>query len=501
MISSSRKIEIIRSVRTFCIKKYETDHKIPDESMIENRLGIDLATDDLEATLSYMRGTQKSAPIVSTVKTIRLLKLVLRRTIKTWGSLHGEVNFDELFIYNVLRYCAPEAHGFLSRFFREIRALKNDDKGDRKKVLQQRWDSITEDVEWDKNDIEDLIAILFPMWRGSRVTSQYLQTVAINDPTDYWIRMTIENISDNEISDQSFLQAIDDLKANRKNLNVGLKSLNSVLYAKVQFSKKCVQFENIFDHDNLRFLAELLFKEMLVKDGVQADACNSFLSSLDRTKPQINASESFLNLWRISLNKRKEPQEYYDWVFEEITKALSVSLRFANALYYYWRLFDNHSARVKSKEQFSNLRDQIIDKAKQLYSNYAELSKVIDPNWIYGFTHFVILYDSEAEGGSGLDPQRWTWLVTILVEGLRNVPELFAPQVIGLIFKSDRILREFHYEINIEIASKLFGDELPFVMKSISKADHYDYLNKGNLAIVSSVSDLAKEWVLKNTNN
>tara|TARA_B100000614_G_scaffold253929_1_gene268511 strand:- start:4 stop:600 length:597 start_codon:yes stop_codon:yes gene_type:complete len=185
MISFSRKIEIIRSVKTFCIKKYETDHKIPDKSMIENRLGIDLVADDLEATLTYMLGTQKSTPIVSTIKTIRLLKLVLRRTIKTWGSLHGEVNFDEVFIYNVLRYCAPEAHGFLSRFFREIRALKNDDKGDRKKVLQQRWDSITEDVEWDRNDIEYLIAILFPMWRGSGVSSQYLQTVTIDDPTDY----------------------------------------------------------------------------------------------------------------------------------------------------------------------------------------------------------------------------------------------------------------------------------------------------------------------------
>jgi len=501
MISFSRKIEIIRSVKRICIKKYETDNKIPDDSMKDNRLGIDLVTDDLEKTLAYMLGTKKSTPIVSTLNTIRLLKLVLRRTIKTWDSLHGEVNFDELFVFNILRYCAPEAHGFLSRFFREIRALKNDEKGDRKKVLQQRWDRITEDVEWDKNDIEYLIGILFPMWRGSGVTSQYLQTVTIDDPIDYWIRMTIEKISDNEISDQSFLQVIADINANKKDLKIGLEPLNSVIYSKVQFSKKCMQFKNILDHDNLRFLAELLFKEMLLRDGVQADASSSFFNSLDRTKPQNNASESFLNLWHISLNQRKEPQEYDAWVFEEIKKALPVSLRFANALYYYWRLFDNNSARVKSKDQFSNLRDQIIDKAKQLYSNYDELSKVIDPNWIYGFTHFVILYDSEAEGGRGFDPQRWTWLVAILVEGLRNMPEFFVPHVIGLIFKSERRLGEPLYEIDIELASKLFGDELTFVMKSISEADPNDYLNMENQTIVSAVSKLAKKWVFKNKSN
>lgn len=496
MISFSRKIEIIRSVKNFCIKKYDADHKIPDNSMMDNRLGIDLVTDDLEKTLAYLLVTSKSTPIVSILKTTRLLKLVLRRTIRTWESLHGEVNFDELFIFNILRYCAPEAYEFLTRFFREIRALKMDEKGDRKKVLQQRWDRITETVEWDKNDVEYLITILFPMWGGSGVTSQYLQTVAIDDPTDYWIRMTIESISDNEISDQSYLQTIDDIKANRKSLNVGLEPLNSVLYSKVQFSKKCIQFENILDHDNLRFLAELLFKEMLLRDGVQADVPSSFLNSLDSTKPQIDASKSFLNLWRISLNQRKEPQEYDNWIFEEIKKALSGSLRFANALYYYWRLFEHSSARVKSKGQFSTLRDQIIDKAKQLYPNYEELAKVIDPNWLYGFTHFVILYDSEAEGGRGFDPQRWTWLVAILVEGLRNRPEFFVPQVVGLIFKSERMRLEFHYEINIEIASKLFEDELPFVMESLSKATHYDYLNKENMTIVSSVSKLAKEWVL-----
>lgn len=497
MINFSRKIEIIRSIKKICINKYKNDHKIPDDSMKDNRLGLDLITDDLEAPLSYRIEAKDSTQIVSTLDTIRLLKLVLRRTIKTWDSLHGEVNFDELFVFNILRYCAPEAHEFLSKFFRNIRALKNDEKGEKKQVLQEKWDHITADVEWDKNDIEYLIGILFPMWRGSRVTSQYLQTVSIDNPTDYWIRMVIEEISNDELSDQSFLQTIADINANKNNLKVGLEPLNSAIYSKVQFSKKCVQFENILNHDNLRFLTEILFKEMLSKDGVQADAYVSFLSSLNRTKSQNNASESFLNLRRISLNQRTEPQEYENWILKEIKKALPVSLRFANALYYWWRSNNPPSGR-KSKGQFSDLRDKIIDEAKQLYSNYEELAKGIDPDWIFGFYHFMVFFDSEREGGDGFDPQKWTWLALILIDGLRNKPELFVPQVTGLITNKEHEFHEIHYEIDIEIALKLFGDKLHFVMKSISKTDHFDYLNTDNQAMVSAVSKLAKEWVLKN---
>ncbi|MBC8440489.1 MAG: hypothetical protein H8D87_12515, partial [Deltaproteobacteria bacterium] len=197
----------------------------------------------------------------------------------------------------------------------------------------------------------------------------------------------------------------------------------------------------------------------------------------------------------------KDPLEYEAWIFKEIRKALSVSLRFASALYYYWRHIDHSSKRIKSQGQFSSLRDQIIDEAKQLYSNYEELAKVIDPNWHYGIYHFIILYDSKGEGGSGFDPKRWAWLVPILKDGLQNMPEFFVPHVIVLISKDERRFREPHYELDIEIAAKLFGSELPFVMKSISKAGHYDSLNKENLTRISSVSKLAKEWVLKNKND
>lgn len=90
--------------------------------------------------------------IMRLVKTPRLLKTILRRTAHSWERLHGEIDFDDLLVANVIRFAAPEAYDFLLENYREIRGLERDgllkDKDKRKERLQAKWSRVTNAANW-----------------------------------------------------------------------------------------------------------------------------------------------------------------------------------------------------------------------------------------------------------------------------------------------------------------------------------------------------------------
>ena len=106
--------------------------------------------------------------------TPRLLKHTLRRMRGAWQALHGEIDFDDLLMVNVLRSAAPEAFDFVHYHIHELRQAEN---GKLRSVVQATnqptsaedtntpealYRDYIKKVSWNAKAAYDIIEILFP---------------------------------------------------------------------------------------------------------------------------------------------------------------------------------------------------------------------------------------------------------------------------------------------------------------------------------------------------
>jgi hypothetical protein len=112
MMTARQLIAIIHSIRDICLRKYPLDIYLKSAKGKDDRLGID-KPEELSDFLFYELVNLPAMNIPKLLKTPRSLKATLRRTVKTWDILHGEIDLNDLIILNVLRYGAPEALDFL----------------------------------------------------------------------------------------------------------------------------------------------------------------------------------------------------------------------------------------------------------------------------------------------------------------------------------------------------------------------------------------------------
>ncbi len=486
MISSREIISIFKAIRNYCLDKYKDDIPIDDPVDRDNRLGI-LNYDEMSEYLSH---DVKSTPIMQVpmlVKTPRLLKLVLRQTKQAWESLHGEINYDDLFMANVLRYAAPEAYDFLLDNFREIRGLqfsKAAGNNDKKINLQLKWDNISHHVIWNKNAAEDLIAFLFPSWNNLKfsVEKYALQGVNRSEPTDYWIRLNKEDLTDADVRDQEVLAALNNWKSDKKSTSFKGMTLPMALYQNDLFNKKAIQFGSLFlTGKEIRFIAHSLFRIMLEEN---------------ETNIKSNGFEVFKSLWRLSLKNTINRKEHDKWILTEIIYALPKSLDFANNLYYYWRHKDRPVEISKLSKTLPDLRHSIITEAKKLFNqNPNKLIDALDPGVPFSVFQFSVLFSHQKEGGSGFKPEEWEWLSNILTSAARLDPHLIVPQIVSFLVTCDREVYKINYNLNIKLAGKLFGKKLLEVMKLLSKEMDFEHLTMDTQKSIEFAREKSSEWI------
>ncbi len=195
-------------------------------------------------------------------------------------------------------------------------------------------------------------------------------------------------------------------------------------------------------------------------------------------KANRDSSEGFSSLWRLSLDLRIDKEKHRDWILKQIYKYLHVSLRFANDLYYFWK--HNDQTSIDIKQPMPELREPVIMKAKEIFENSPDtLVKVIDPDFIFSFYHFAVLYSKEKEGGSGFKPEEWCWLGNALYEAAKQKPEIMLPQISCFLISEDRMVSEdfnIVYKYNEE-PSKIFRDIMQNLMQLL--AEVYDFSSLG----------------------
>ncbi len=484
MISRVGMIALIRRVRDICLRRYPGDIDPLSDKERAERLGLEV-NDTPQNRLRIEHDAMPIEEICQLAKTPRLLKLILRNTYRSWDELHGELDFDDILVANVLRFAAPEAFEFLLEHKGEIRGLIMDgirkNRDARFNAIEEKWSTATQTVSWDTVSAKSMAQFLFPAWQnrggGKPPTPQGVQ---VSYPADYWARLLVGELDDQEIHDQEVLRAIQGWKNNPDGAHFRGKALSEILGTDEAFANLFEHFARLLlDGKDFRNLAAQLFAKALETQGPSANK---------------DSVPGFISLWRLSLKQPLEESDHIQWVQEEISKALPISLHLANDIYYYWR--SNSDQDVEFKKRYPAIRTAMVDRAKELFSGKPNaLISAIDPNFMYSSFHFCFIFSSEAEGGASFLPSDWEWFSELLVTAAEINSQLMIPQIACFIVKEEMGVHEFHYTYDEKGVADLFGKQIARLMKTLSKEIFLDGYNARETKRFLVLRETTQKWL------
>lgn len=464
-------LDCLKFFRNLCLDRF-SDTDIDCRTREERDKHIGLKDNSVEYDVAAMLGHEVNDPI-SVITRItnnpRALKSSLRHTWHSWQSLHGEIDFDDLFVAKVIYTVAPEAFAFMNEHASIMRGLdgrKGSDEFSRKrneetrKKLDTAWQNIQK--SWDAELVKILVIFLFPGWiEDDFYRGNGPQGVIHSHPTDYWIRLNREELSQSEIPDQVVLHALQDWKRNHDQVVYQGLDLPDAIFRIEGFAAIFEHFGNSLNGHEILSLAGGVF-ELIRKAG--------------ESLPKNAHYFGFIELWRLSMDK--PVPEHDDWVLAEIRTAVPISLRFANELYYYWRNKDHYM--VSSKDKTPALREGFVEATRQAYENSAQvLIDALNPGYMYDIHHLMIDYSEPDGGGPGFDPAEWKWLANILLEAGRMNPQVIVPQLSCLVSNEVLTYRSrneestsrhgFTYSLQEDRLNSLFGEERSAILELLAK--------------------------------
>lgn len=300
-----------------------------------------------------------------------------------------------------------------------------------------------------------------------------LQGVHVSEPTDYFRRITSEELNPGDLRDQEVLRDIEDWNAGRATLLIDrlVAASDGDHYARVW-----EHFAQRHTNDQLAIIAAQVAARLLARDKAEAAADHA----------------SFIGLWRVC-NRRLPRDAYADWLRDLILSALPISLQFVNGLYYYWtgrHGIVSHAARA-------TIRSAIVTEFRNSVRHGDALAGVLTPKHPYQIGRLV------TETGEHSEPDTFAawrdYLAPILIGGAVTQPELVLPEIAnlagdaesGMVAARDDYPPRFinRYRINRERVLALFGDEL--TNRVLELLAEY----KGDNAYVVRAIDEAREWL------
>lgn len=420
----------------------------------------------------------------------RTLKTVFQQTYNAWKKLIGEVNCDELLVLNTIRYTLPIVNHFLLENITQLQAIRihrgfnqnGKEEGPLKALHNDFAKRISgRNIPIDIDRVNILIDYLFSGW----ITYQYdretiSQSIALSE-TPYWNRINKEYLNEKSIKDQEILSKLANFQDN-VNLLAEQTVHNSLFALKIQ------QFSSMLKADEKLILASAVFDEILEQHKVQA--CR-----------EING---FNELRKLIRNDTVPYEEYYQWIIQELEKALPVSFRFANDLLSWLGRYESDYINV-------DIYIYCVNLAKQTWSPET-LVDVIDVEFPYSLFYFTVLYSSKKSNTwqnilkketpyilkhSGHEyhffPKYWQWLAKILMEGVKIDSKKILPQISYVLLDIDaRAIMEMqegkdqineeglpeytpHAEWFSDLGELWFGDDFIKLVESYANFDEYSY--------------------------
>lgn len=355
----------------------------------------------------------------------RTLKFGLRKIREEWQSLHGEIDFDDLFVANFLRKGAPDAFDFVIQYKTGMRdPWVGAEAAKDREYWKKKWEEVKKQIGANQDAAEKLTQFLLP-----RILSDFdklppaPQGIVQPGSPDYWARLNAKTIHDDEECDQDVLRAIRDWKHEQD------MDLVTRISKGASVAKKVRRFGRMLDDEEARKLASQYFRE--IREGMK----------FRHTREEYVGFEDVAGLLddkQADLDKK--------WLLTEIEQALLVSLGLANDL--------THSL---SANQGIIQEDVLALIKKVLAKNPKALIQAL--KYQPGIVDVFRLVDVHK---NTLREWNWTWLGDVLLEAA-NEDEyrgIVLPYIAGLVIDesftsgSGELLK---YSFNEKLARIIFG--------------------------------------------
>ena len=484
--------EIYESFREYCLKAFDDIPLEGEESRYRRIItGNIKASNKLEREMAV--STSDKADIIATlVETPRNLKHALRRTYEAWQSLHGEIEFDDLFIANAIRVSELGVFNFIHENISDIRWLGR--QGTKKEEEQKERDALKEKLKLAnvmespsrQEAIEILLKFLFPYWKYSPIyTNAAIQGFSKIDPTDYWERMVREKLDDEEISDQEVARAIINWKENKDDLPV-YKNLRlaQAISEIIGFPDKLKQLgELLLDTEQVHKLTSQLFQIVFREKGLK-DENFPGSNELHKLMSSIELKRSFS-----SKEDLVSPFNHFTWLVEEVNKLFPYSLLIAARVYNYWSLWS--ALDPSYTEDYNTAYRTVLEKAKSCYSDNNTFINAIkaDDNAVSEFIRTLL---NKHRNDPQFVPNDWRWLKDLLINNMQTNYSIIVPQ----------ILEAFIYQEKFPNGPWLLSKTLPVffqeknrdVMMLLSKLDTNQFTGRRKL-MAEAAREQATEWL------
>ncbi len=496
MITKTQLIDVLSTFRKLCLSMFQDDIDVLTEEQRSEQLGDHTPQDSFipQFKLMLSEGQDPIDNICRLVKTPRLLKIILRHCLNTWELLHGELDFDDLLVANVLRLAAPEAFDFILSNCNELRGLVEDglfkNREERQKAVEKKWESVCSHVTWDTYAAKQLIQFLFYGWKDPDHMSRKNiapQGFQLSTPTDYWDRFIRGELRTEDRRDQEVLRSIRLWDSTPDGVHYRDKPLSVSLYEDKTFAALFEYFiRSIPDGHDYRGLFTQLFEYALNKYGAESeiDRIPCFMALLDNMR-LCDTRTQYLS----------DPQEHLRWVEDEITKSIPVSLQLANDIFMWFGVGYRGEYERAMKKSDSRLRTHVVSFAKNLFSNNPrKLLKTLSVR--HANSCFVFLkHFHEREEVAGFKASEWKWFAELMLDAAEIDPVIITPQLAHLIVTDVQPSGVVGQTINDRIVNDLFGSSQEKLMSILAKDISVAELDPNPKRRVEFAKKHATEWL------
>lgn len=351
----------------------------------------------------------------------RILKHALRRTWKSWQTLHGEVSLDDLLVYNTIHTINSDAVAFIRDHWSSLALDRESDQDKKKKSnLPNLWKaSMSRASDQEKIWLWSLMNFLFPGLES--YANSKLQGI---ERERCWHRISNSRIKPKEVRDQ---QVLKNMKAWKDSGDA-----SAIVQGLMTDSQYTSVFEDLFETqragtitlegEELLKLATLVIERMRKYFGRDAnpDKCPGFIA-----------------LWRLQHRGNRHFTNYAKWLWAEVEKTLVVSLRLSNELEYYWGSKKYSQLNTADLEQ---IRLQVVQWANKNI-NAESLCRTLSSETPHALLHFMA---GAPHDGKLSEPmwEKWLWISDVILNALNRDPKLMIPQVTVLFSKSEGKIRD-----------------------------------------------------------
>ena len=452
---------VLRVTREHCLKDYHYVHLDPS-SLNRDRLTLTQTADgDLLEYVRRLHSKDHCDVITTLIGTPRRLKHVVRRVVRVWDKLHGEIDLDDLIVIAVIRECCPTVFAFLLEHIDGLR-VASDRFNRRPEIAQQAWKELVGRDEAAAMSVP-LVGLLGLKGIDENVvtTGRIKQGVQQDEPTDYFRRIQAEDCTFGEVRDQCVALEVDAWL--ETNSPVMLDHLMASTDRADSYVKIWEYFADRIPNKRFTDIVDELCARVVDTTAIDGS---------------WTRQAAFTACWREHNRRRRAAFIGVERLNAMIATALPESLRLANDLYYFWTSTTHGPFTVDERVA---VRQAMAERSRKVFQDPRALIRAVrgdQEGW--ELRTLVMPADQDEPKSTESDPADWSWMARPASEALRERPELMAQQLGHLLGDTHHTVeldkKTTNYRLDWERTEAFCGAELVRILRGVADLSATDNL-------------------------